>query len=269
MSRMRRLSPIAILAALVLAAAPAAGQTLRAVYDVYALGVAVLELEARIEVSAQGYRLRTAARTRGLASAFVSGEQISSVEGAWNGLAVLPATYRSEGSWRGRSRRTALDWRDGHPVVRELVPAEREELSEIVPPELRRGTIDGLSAIAALSQAVAQTGLCEGQALVFDGRRRSDFVSRSGGREIIPPWRGGWHGEALRCSFEGRLVAGLRRDQTREEASVPQLVTAWMAVPFPGAPPIPVRAEIPSRWFGPTTAVLLRAEPSAQPQARQ
>jgi hypothetical protein len=231
--------------------------------------VAVLELDARIEVSARGYKLQMSARTRGLASALVPGEQMASVEGLWNGVAVLPAAYRSEGAWRGRARRTTLEWERGNPVVRELVPGEQDDLIETVPPELRRGTIDGLSAMAALSQAVARTGLCEGQAFVFDGRRRSDFVSRTGGREIIRPWRGGWHGEALRCAFEGRLVAGLRRDQTREEASAPQLVTAWMAAPFPGAPPIPVRAEIPSRWFGPTTAILSRTEPSAQAQTRQ
>jgi hypothetical protein len=255
---------LAALLGLVLAGSPAAAQTLRAVYDVHALGMTVLELHARIEVSAEGYKLQTTARTRGIASALVPGEQLTRVEGMWNGLAVLPAVYRSEGAWRGRPRRTALDWQAGAPVIRELVPPESEEMRETVPPDLRRGTIDGLSAMAALSQVVARTGACEVRAPVFDGRRLSNYVSRTGGREMILPWRSAWHGEALRCSFEGRLVAGLRRDQSPEEAATPVRVTAWIAAPFPGAPPIPVRADIPSRWFGQATAVLLRAEPAPQ-----
>ena len=93
-------------------------------------------------------------------------------------------------------------------------------------------------------------------------------VRRTVGREVILPWREAWHGPALRCAFEGRLVAGFRLSQQRADTT-PQRGTAWVASPFAGAPPIPVRVEVPSRWFGQAVAVMLRAELSAPGVAGQ
>jgi hypothetical protein len=157
-------------------------------------------------------------------------------------------------------RRMALSWQGGDPQIIELTPPETEE-REPVPAAMRRGTTDLLSAIAALARQVRQEGRCDAHAPLFDGRRRSEFATRSEGREVIRPWRGAWHGEALRCGFEGRQVAGFRRDQEPSAAAAPQRGTAWIAAPYPGAPPIPVRLDIPTRWFGTATAVLLRADP--------
>jgi hypothetical protein len=246
---------------------PAYTQPIRAIYEVYAAGMTVLQLDAEIEFSATGYHFTTIARTRGLAAAFVPGEQATRVIGSWAGAVASPASYAADGLWRGRTRRTVLQWRDGDPVIGDLQPANDEE-REAVPIDLQRGTIDALSALAQLSRSIAQTGACDAQAMVFDGRRRSDYVSRTAGRELIRPWRDAWHGEALRCAFEGRLVAGFRRDRSRDEAA-PQLGTAWLAPPFAGAAPVPVRVEIPSRWFGTATAILLRAAFSGPVEARQ
>ncbi len=259
---MRHILPAA---AALLAALPATAQPLRATYEVHAAGMVVLTMEAEMEVTPGGYRLATTVRTRGIAAVFAPGEQATRVAGAWQGATATPASYVSEGAWRGRPRRTALDWRGGDPVVRDMVPPNAEE-REDVPADLQRGTVDALSALAQLSRAIASTGSCDGQAAVFDGRRRSDYTSRSGGWERIFPSRDAWHGVALRCGFEARVVAGFRRDGSGDERR-PTPGTAWVAAPFAGAPPIPVRVEMPSRWFGTATAILLRAEPLGQ-QAR-
>lgn len=253
---MRRLAALALL----FLPAAAGAQTLRASYEVHAAGMTVLELEAQFELAEAGYRIETRFRTRGIAAAFAPGEQTSRVRGAFAGARAMPDDFVSEGVWRGRMRRIALDWQGTEPRVLELTPPETEE-REPVPAPLRRGTVDVLSALAALARQVGQGGGCDLAAPVFDGRRRSDFTTRGEGREVIRPWRDAWHGEALRCRFEGRQVAGFRRDQVRAEAAAPQLGTAWIAAPYPGAPPLPVRIDIPTRWFGTATAVLLRAEP--------
>ncbi|MBU8538358.1 DUF3108 domain-containing protein [Falsiroseomonas tokyonensis] len=250
-----------------LAVESARAQPIRAVYDVYAAGMTVLQLEAVFDLSATGYRVETQLRTRGIASTIVPGQQVAQVVGAWQAGQARPSSYRSHGTWRGRERVVVLAWEAGNPVVQALVPPDEEE-REVVPADARRGTIDALSALALLSRTVAGSGGCQGQAPVFDGRRRSDFASQGGALEIIRPWGEAWHGQALRCSFIGRQVAGFLRDQPRGEAARPQQGTAWMAAPFPGAPPIPVRIEMPSRWFGTATAVLLRAESSAVAQRR-
>lgn len=246
------------IAAAVLLAGQASAQPLRATYEVYAGGVTILQLEAEFDVSPAGYRVMTTARTRGVAATFVPGEQAARAVGEWAGMAAKPVAYGTDGVWRGRIRRTVLDWPAGDPVVVDLQPAEDEPRDE-VPADLRRGSIDGLSALAQMSRLVATDGHCDGQARVFDGRRRSDYASRTVGQEVILPWQGAWHGPALRCAFEGRLVAGFRLNQRRTDTT-PQRGTAWVAAPFAGAPPIPVRIEVPSRWFGQATAVMLRAE---------
>lgn len=261
MCAMRSSALLAAAAAMI--AAPVHAQPIRASYEVYAGGVAILQMEAEFDVTAEGYRLMTVARTRGIAAAFVPGQQAARVVGAWAGMAARPVAYGTDGVWRGRVRRTVLDWPAGDPVVVDLQPAEDEPRDE-VPADIRRGSIDGLSALAQMSRLVARVGHCDGEAQVFDGRRRSDYASRTVGREMIQPWREAWHGTALRCAFEGRLVAGFRRGQ-RQADSTPQRGTAWVASPFAGAPPIPVRVEVPSRWFGQATAVMLRAEFSASP----
>ncbi len=253
-----------LVALLLLAAAPAAAQPMRAIYEVYAAGMTVLQVEAEIEVTPAGYRMATALRTRGMVATFVPGEQATRVTGAWAGNRAMPSDYRSEGVWRGTARRTVLGWTGTDPSRVELLPADSDE-HEPVPREQQTGTMDSLSALAFLSRAVQTSGRCEGEAAVFDGRRRSNYSARTIGQERIAPWRGAWHGEALRCGFEGRMIAGFRRDQPRERAATPQLGTVWIAVPYAGAPPIPVRVEMVNRWIGTATAVLLRAEPITTP----
>lgn len=246
----------------------AAAEPVRAVYDVYAAGMTVLQMDAEFDIAPTGYRIEVRLRPRGVAATFVPGEQVARAVGSWAGGSAIPSSYRSEGVWRGRDRLVVLGWSGGNPVVEALAPPNDEE-REAVPIEARHGTIDALSAMALLSHTVAGSGACEGQVPVYDGRRRSDFAISTRGRELIRPWRAAWHGEALRCSYEGRLVAGFMRDQSREQAAAPQRGTVWIAAPFPGAPPIPVRIEMPSRWFGTATAVLLRAEVSTVAQLRQ
>lgn len=254
-----------ILAALPLLLGPmaptqAAAQALRAVYEVHAAGMVVMDVEARFELTRDAYRVETTLRTRGVAALLASGEQVSRANGGWAGGAAQPAAFVSEGVWRGRMRRMALEWRGAEPRIVELTPPETEE-REPVPEAQRRGTLDLLSAIAAVARLVGQHGHCDAHAPLFDGRRRSELATRSEGREVVRPWRGAWHGEALRCGFEGRQVAGFRRDQERSEAAAPQRGTAWIAAPYPGAPPVPVRLDVQTRWFGTATAVLLRADP--------
>ena len=128
--------------------------------------------------------------------------------------------------------------------------------------------VTALSALAGLSRQVGTEQGCALSAPVFDGRQRSDFTAGNGRREVILPWRDAWRGEALRCEVEGVQVAGFRFDGQWRENATPRRAVAWIAPPYAGAPPVPVRVDMPSRWFGTATAVLLRAEPMDRLQAR-
>jgi hypothetical protein len=248
-----------LLVPLLLAAWPAATEPLRLAWRVQAGGMTVLELEAALEFEPGTYRVEAITRTRGLAAVFFPGEQRAVAEGGWAGERPLPATFQADGVWRGQPRRVALRWLGAEPAVTALEPPNGEEREE-VPIALRRGALDALSALAQLSRQVAETGRCDATAAIFDGRRRVEVASRTESVDRLPPWRDAWAGDALRCSYESRTVAGFRLDEDRDRAAEPQHGIAWVAPALPGAPPLPVRVDLPSRWFGTVTAYLVRAD---------
>jgi hypothetical protein len=249
---------------LVLRTAAAEAAPIEARYRVLAAGITILEIDALIELSPVGYRLSTVTRTRGPADLAIRGEQRAEAAGAFRGTDPLPFRYRSVGIWRGRPRQVDIEFRGADPVLRAQVPPDDGTEREPVPPELRRGTLDALSALVKLARIVGATGRCEGDAAVFDGRRRTDYVLSTAGRDTLPRWRDAWAGEALRCGFEGRQIAGFHRDQDLAERGRPQRGTAWVAPLAPGGPPVPVRLELPTRWLGNLQAYLVAIAPPAR-----
>jgi hypothetical protein len=240
----------------------AAAEPIAMRYQVLAGGMTVLDLDALVEIDTIGYRLRTLLRTRGLATLVVRGEQRTEAAGTLRGTEPQPARYRADGVWRGRPRQVEIDFRNIEPALRVQVPPDGGE-REPVPPELRRGTVDALSALVKLTRIVVATGRCDGGAAVFDGRRRTDYVLRTGGREVLPRWRDAWAGEALRCAFESRQVAGFHRDQDAAERGRTQHGIAWVAPLSPGGHPVPVRLELATSWLGPVQAYLVAGDPAA------
>lgn len=248
-----------ILAGLVLCPVPARTETLLVRYDVQASGFAVLRADAAFDLDGPGYRVRIRSRTAGLAGWLSGSDQMTSAEGVWHGAEPLPDRYRSDGIGRGGLRRVAIDYlRRGPagrlPLLRTLEPPNESD-REAVPEALMHNTLDALSALAKLTRAVAATGRCDVTAAVYDGRRRVDYIARTEGLERLPQ-DGGFGGEALRCAVEGRLLAGHRGDQDPAEAREPQPATAWLAIVAPARRPLPVRIELPSRWFGSIRVVL-------------
>jgi hypothetical protein len=240
-------------------AAPARAEPLLAQYEVRAAGITVMRVEATLDLDGPQYLVRTRIRTTGLVGLFSSGDQVTTAEGRWQGAEPIPAHYRVEGAWRGTRRRVVMDWdTPGIPRLSAIEPPNETE-REAVPDALQRGTMDALSALAKLTRAVAETGRCDLQAAVFDGRRRADYSARTSGFAPLPAGSA-WSGQALRCGFESRVIAGFRDDLDPEEARRPQPATAWMAAVAPGRPPLPVLIEMPSRWFGTIRAALVGLE---------
>ena len=249
----------ALLGLLVVTAVPAAGQertSLRATYDLYAAGMGIARVQATLDLSRSGYRMDMSMHTTGVVSFFVRGDQHTTVEGTWDGNRPLPHTYRGNGIWRGEERAALIEYDHGQPQVRHLVPPNQQEREE-VPPSLREGTIDSLSAAIELMRQVAVTSRCDGQARLYDGRRVSTIAAHTVRDELLAPHgRSSWSGRALRCDFEGRVIAGFRLADDEATRRRPLNGTAWMARPFDDAPPIPVQLTFETRWFGTTTMYL-------------
>ena len=266
MSAMRPFLAPALAAGLALGPVVARADTapILASYTGYIAGLPILELDAEFQFRPDGrYVVTTRFRTRGIAAAFVSGEQTSRPEGEapQNPAAALrPLRYSMEGTWNGKARRILLDYVGATPVVRDLVPPNTDE-REPVPEAQQAGTVDVLTAVAGLARAVSRTGRCEGTAATFDGRRRTDFTAVTAGTEVLAPERRGiFSGPVTTCRFEARQVGGFFKTWDREEAAKPRHGVAWIARPIAEGPPVPVRMEIENGYFGLATLHLTRIE---------
>ena len=251
--------PAALLAglSLLLAAAPARAQPMKASYVVRAAGLTVMDIEASFDLSdsSGGYVLEIRTHMRGVASLFRSGTMTTRATGNWADGRPQPRRYVAQGVWGGEQRSTVVDYLDGQPVLRQLLPPLDTDEREPVPAAAQRGTMDSLTAVATLLRPVRDSGRCEAQAAVFDGRRRSELSARTLGWEMLS---GNWPGRALHCHFSGRLTHGFKLDDGPAERQRLQEGDAWLAQVHPGGPFLPVRLEIPNRWFGQTTVSLVR-----------
>ena len=54
------------------------------------------------------------------------------------------------------------------------------------------------------------------------------------------------------------MTHGFKLDDGPAERQRPQEGDAWLAEVHPGGPVLPVRLEVPNRWFGQTTISLVR-----------
>lgn len=228
-------------------------ETATAHYAAYAAGLNVLVMDARFDLSPADYRLQLDYRTTGAFSLFVRSQQSTVVQGALAAGNATPVRFTSSGVLRGEQRVTAIDYREGQPIIRQLVPPNDKE-RESVPEAEQRGTIDTLSAMAQLISQVTRTGRCDGTVRTFDGRRLATLRSWTVGSEVLPPSTvSSFSGPALHCEFEGRQLGGFMLDESRETLQRPQRGSAWLAAVSPGGPILPVRISFHTRWFGDAT----------------
>lgn len=263
---MRRMHiPVLATAALLLAlptSLPARAATWTATYELQAAGLAALEAVFTFDVDGPDYRIEVRTRSRGVVGLFASSSQVTVSEGVWQAGQARPRRYRADGVFRGTPRHVAIDWRDGTPVVSTLQPTNGNETREPIATDLLPGTMDALTGLVQLSRTVADTGRCESRTRLFDARRLTQITVRTAGQEPVPAeWRGVVQGMSLRCVLESRLLGGLRVDQDPTRAREPVETTAWIARVAENAPPVPLRIELASRWWGTMRAVLIRMEP--------
>lgn len=247
--------------ALLLAASPSAEASTRLHYVAYAAGFRVLDLIVDLDLAPATYRVDMTLRTVGFFSAIVSGRTTTEVNGRWVGLSAAPDRYDSQGVWRGTPIRSVIDYMPEGPHVSALMPDPDPDERDKVPEALQVGTVDTLSGMAALVRQVAGIGGCEAHMRLFDGRRLSEVEAHTAGREeLAATSRSSFQGSALRCDFQGRLLAGFPADEDRARAGRPKGGSAWFAPLAPGGPPLPVRIVFETRFFGHATMYLASTE---------
>jgi len=232
-------------------------------YETYAGGIPVAQTKAGLSFNPRTYQIDLAYHATGLVGFLFSGHQFDHVEGSWQRGLAEPSRFVGQGEWRGVDRSTVIDYQQGKPVIRQLVPPNEDE-REPVPEALQNHTIDTLSALATLIHVVAQTGRCETTVHTYDGRRAVDLEAHTVGEETLEATsRSAFAGKALRCDFSGRMLAGFKFGDDREHDSRPMHGSAWLAPVVAGGPPLPVRMVFETRWFGDATMYLTALGPGS------
>jgi hypothetical protein len=245
------------------------GQALGAMhasYETYAAGIHVAEVETGFRFGPWSYQMTLGYHTTGLVGFLFRGNQFDQVDGAWHGRQAVPSVFVGRGQWRGVDRLADIDYRQGRPIIRALVPPNVSE-REPVPESLQLNSIDTLSALAELINIVAETGHCETTVRTYDGRRAVEIEAHTVGEEMLEAnSRSSFSGKTLRCDFSGRMLAGFKFGDNRERDSKPMHGSAWLAPVVAGGSPLPVRMAFETRWFGDAIMYLTGVGPGFGPQ---
>ncbi|MDF1749350.1 MAG: DUF3108 domain-containing protein [Alphaproteobacteria bacterium] len=215
-------------------------------YEAYFGGMHIASARAEIYRDETSYRIEGRARARGLLDWYSDwkGEVLSRglVE---DDLKVEPKTHVNDGVWRGEERRNRMTFRpDGTVDVRRDAPDD-DEIITPVPKDSIPGSIDPITAILSLSGAIQKGGRCEGTVPVYDGRRRYDMIITPEGMKTFE--RNDYtvfSGEAMACRLEFNRIGGFREQTSNKYTKTAQDRLVWVASPFPGTPPVPVRLEV-------------------------
>lgn len=252
---MRRAAP-SLLALSLLIPGPALAQDaseLRASYNLYAAGFHVMSLAAAFDVGPHSYQVSLAYHSTGVVSLFHHGHQLSTVVGTWDGGRPQPQEFQSVGVWQGEDKVTLMDYLHGQPLIRSLIPPQDKE-RELVPVSLQQNSVDSLSALALLIRRVTETGRCDASVHTFDGNRASEITAHTVGEEILAPDEHSvFSGKTLRCDFIGQMLAGFLFQDSSTYDRRPLHGTAWLASMRPDEPPVPVRMQFETHWFGDAT----------------
>ena len=241
-----------------------AAQELALHYDVYYLVLPVLSVDVASSLDADRYSTTVSLRTAGVLGFFASWSSRATARGGIDRGVVRPSSYRVDSAYRDRTQQIDLEYgRAGmvHGAVTGiLTDGERDD----VPGALRDGTLDPVSASAALGRRLAATGSCAGIVQVFDGIRRYDLRYEDLGTAQLPPSRRDpYRGPARHCRATIDPIAGFLRTGEHAGERATEL-DAWLAPPLDGAEPVTVRMDVEGAR-GTLHAHLARATPLVEP----
>lgn len=191
------------------------------------------EAEISYSQSESRYHLVSKGRTRGLLDVFFSWQGRAETEGLWLQEGRRPLVHEHEGTRKEETRRTRVDWNGAADPQTEAEPPPDPVRITPVPKSSIAGTSDPFTVILSLLDLLAATGRCEGEAKIWDGRRRYDLsVTHLGEEALIAdrPWSYG--GQAIGCALDFKRIGGFRRkatDRQSRDENAPFRRVIWAA----------------------------------------
>jgi len=262
-----RVATLAVAAALLLAPRPALsaeGVTLG--YEGYLGGLHMLTAKVDLARNAERYRMETKAVGRGLFGWLVNWQSTAVTEGAIATDGRLrPQRHQRDISQRGRNAKVIqIEYRDdGVPLVARMRAGAEAKFTER---PARRGTMDPMSAVAAIIDQMTAGAVCDGKFEVFDGKLRYDVVAQPKKSSVLEGNKYMmYRGDATRCNLLLTPIDGFDEERAdnprdREPADDGSLeLSMWFASPGENMPTVPVMASA-STEYGGLRIYLARAE---------
>ena len=204
-------------------------------YRALLAGMQVGTVSARLADHGADYRLDGKIETRGALTLFLPWTYEAVSQGRIAGGQLDPVNFWGAGEYKGKPRHIQVTFSDSGATIDSARPDPADKPRRMVPQELRRGTLDPLSALFALGRNIGRNGDCDQRVAVFDGRYRFDL-------HVLDDTTAGGQGK-IRCRFFYEPIAGFKDDGDDYAATRDRPGTVWFQRLQPGGPAVPVRVE--------------------------
>ncbi len=238
-----------------IAKAPKPYEVQKIKYDVYASGFQVLDANMEMNYATPGrYFLMFDARTHGFLKGLVPWSGGFSAEG-WvlKGRKLVTQIHESVSNWREEHETKTYKYaKDGSFI--DLTTLYKGKKPKTVVPEkhLTKDSTDALTAALLVFEKVSDGKNCEGESIVFDGKRRFKIVFSHVGFVMLEKTRyNAYSGPAAECTMEVVPVEGAWHEKPRGWFSIQEqgrkkgeLPTLWLAQVSENAVVVPVRIRV-------------------------
>ena len=200
--------------ATLLAAPPAAAQSLDARFDISFRGITGGQIALSATESDGAYVVLAQGRPTGLASALVDYRYDGTARGTVRDGRYTVGTYEERELDGGEETNATIAFDDGRPTAVTFDPPRAPEPWDI-DPTAQSGVIDSLSALYQLVKPTPREGACDKRYDLFDGRHVSRLTL-----DAPEPGDGG----TIACSGEYLRIAGYDPEEMANSARVPMTV---------------------------------------------
>lgn len=228
-------------------------------YDVFASGFHVLDAKMEMNYVTKGrYEIGFTAKTHGFLGALVPWSGGFSSEGWVSRKRIIqPEKHESSSVWRGEKEvKTYTYTKDGKFVDLVTLYDHKKPRRKVPKEELTKDTTDALAAALQVMEHVSDGNDCEGESIVFDGKRRFKMVFRHKGFVKLEKTRyNAYEGPAAECTMEVVPIEGAWHKKPRGWFSIQeqgrekgQLPTLWLAQVSENAVVVPVRIRVKTEY---------------------
>ncbi len=229
------------------------------IYEVYAGGIHALQATLTIELSPDDrYQIALSAKTRGLLGKLAP----------WKGSFTSKGWKQPDGTYQPEEHESIATWRDETEVktysynkdgsFNHLTIKEHDKPAAIQEPDaaLTHQTLDSLTATLNVLNQFSQTGECDADADIFDGKRRFTQHFKLGEEEMLQQSRYNiFNGYSVKCTVEVEPKGGAWhkkprgwmsiQEQGREKGTMP---TIWMGQMAPSELAIPIKILVKTQY---------------------